>query len=104
MLFEISRVQLVHKGVTRIGAVISGRERETACWMRHFEEVSLRLPQFWMEGCDVQCGKGGRMQEGSGLGSGASLRWTDGGVRTYVIFGVALCVLLLDGLRMLFAF
>jgi hypothetical protein len=32
MLFEISRVQLVHKGVTRIGAVISGRERETACW------------------------------------------------------------------------
>jgi hypothetical protein len=90
MLFEISRVQLVHKGVTRIGAVISGRERETACWMRHFEEVSLRLPQFWMEGCDVQCGKGGRMQEGSGLGSGASLRWTDEGVRPYVIFGVAI--------------
>ena len=87
MLFEISGVQLVHKGVTRIGAVISGRERERACWMRHFEEVSLRLPQFWMEGCDVQCGKGGRMQEGSGLGSGASLRRTDEGVRPYVIFG-----------------
>jgi len=28
MLFEINRVQLVHKGVTRIGAVISRRERE----------------------------------------------------------------------------
>ena len=27
------------------------------------------------------------MQEGSGLGSGASLRWTDEGVRPYVIFG-----------------
>jgi hypothetical protein len=30
------------------------------------------------------------MQEGSGLGSGASLRWTDEGVRPYVIFGVAI--------------
>jgi hypothetical protein len=38
----------------------------------------------------VQCGKGGRMQEGSGLGSGASLRWTDEGVRPYVFFGVAI--------------
>jgi hypothetical protein len=28
MWFEMNRVQLVHKGVTRIGAVISRRERE----------------------------------------------------------------------------